>query len=137
MLLLAGRDIGLDRVSRLAGSRQILQVLLRAISTVGQEAGGSLSALLLDHLHHWFDLLFIVGRRRHALPHDQLQPRLHCRLRVVALHQTIAAFHRARFGLGKLVFLFARGPRFLHFPARFPALPPLLPPPLLRPPWRR
>src|SRR6266849_2406986 len=97
MLLLAGRDIGLDRVSRLAGSRQILQVLLRAISTVGQEAGGSLSALLLDHLHHWFDLLFIVGRRRHALPHDQLQPRLHCRLRVVALHQTIAALHQAAF----------------------------------------
>src|ERR1700680_3643081 len=55
MLLLAGRDIGIDRVSRLAARRQILQVLLRAIATVGQEACGSLSALLLDHLHHRFD----------------------------------------------------------------------------------
>src|ERR1700730_5514122 len=39
MLLLAGRDIGFDRVSRLTDSRQIRQVLLRAIATVGQEAG--------------------------------------------------------------------------------------------------
>ncbi len=70
MLLLAGRDIGIDGLSRLAGSRQIRQVFLRTIATVGQEAGGSLPALLLDHLNHRFDLLFIVGRRRHALPHD-------------------------------------------------------------------
>jgi recombinase len=48
-------NMAMTPVSRRRHDRQILQVLLRAISTVGQEAGGSLSALLLDHLHHWFD----------------------------------------------------------------------------------
>jgi hypothetical protein len=34
--------VGIDSVSRLAGSRQIRQVFLRTIATVGQEAGGGL-----------------------------------------------------------------------------------------------
>jgi hypothetical protein len=49
MLLLAGRDIAIDRVSRLTESRQILQVLLRAIATVGENVrlfmGSRLSTL--------------------------------------------------------------------------------------------
>jgi hypothetical protein len=46
---------------RLTNSRQIRQVLFPAIATVGQDAGGSLSAPSLDHLHHWFELLLSLA----------------------------------------------------------------------------
>jgi hypothetical protein len=130
MLQLAGRDIGGDLVSRLVGSRQILEVLLRAISTVGQERSGSLSALVLDHLHHRCESLFIVGRRRHALPHDQLQPRLHCRLRVVTSHSAVVALDEARFGIGEIVLILSRRFRLFYFRARLSCLLRLLPRPL-------
>jgi hypothetical protein len=82
-------------------------------------------------------LLFIVGRRRHALPHDQLQPRLHGRLRIVALHQTIAALHQARFRVGEIVLLFIRGLRLLHLRAWLSGLLRLLPRAFLQRPFRR
>ena len=70
MLLLAGRDIVIDRVSLLADSRQILQILLRSIATVGQEADGSLSALLPEHPPHPIHLLFFVSTPRTPLASD-------------------------------------------------------------------
>ena len=73
---------------------QVLQILFRAIPTVGHNFLWFLSRL------HFFDplqqrlcqLLFIIRGLRDLLPYDQLKDRFDGDLRVVALHESIRPF---------------------------------------------
>src|ERR1700674_5445815 len=109
MLLLACRDEPLDLTLRFLGRLQVLQVLLRTISVVGQNRFRTLSLLLFDEFHHGLQLLFIIGCFRHRLPDDQQKSRLQRRLRIVALHYTVSSFHYARLRVVEVVLILSSG----------------------------
>ena len=64
---------------------------------------------MLDELHHRLQLLFVIGRFCHRLPHNQQQLRLYRRLRIEALHKPVAAFHDARLRIGEVVLILILG----------------------------
>ena len=71
MLLLPSRDEPFDPTLRLIGRFQVLQILFRTISVVGQDRFRTLPRLLLDEFHHRNQLLLIIGRFCHRLADDQ------------------------------------------------------------------
>jgi hypothetical protein len=71
MLLLACRVEPFDLALWLIGRFQLLQILFRTISVVGQHGFRTLPRLLLDEFHQRNQLLLIIGRFGHRLAHDQ------------------------------------------------------------------
>ncbi len=105
-------DVSLNLVLRRGGRFQRLQILLRTIAAVGQHLLWPLPRLLLDRFEQRLQLLFVVRRLRHRLPHDQLTDPLHRRLRVVGLQEPVAAFHDARFRIAEVVLILVARLRF-------------------------
>src|SRR5215813_10203586 len=105
MLLLAGGDEPLDLALRLLGRFQVHQVLFRTIPVVRQNLLRTLPRLLLDGFHHRLQLLLVIRRFRHRLPHDQQHLRFYRCLRIVALHQPVGTLHNARLRIGEVVLI--------------------------------
>src|SRR6516225_8812123 len=105
MLLLAGGDEPLDLALRLLGRFQVHQVLFRTIPVVRQNLLRTPPGLLLDGFHHRLQLLLVIRRFRHRLPHDQQHLRFYRCLRIVALHKPVGTLHNARLRIGEVVLI--------------------------------
>src|SRR5262252_7704045 len=135
MLLLAGGDEPLDLALRLLGRFQVHQVLFRTIPVVRQNLLRTLPRLLLDGFHHRLQLLLVIRRFRHRLPHDQQHLRFYRCLRIVALHQPVGTLHNARLRIGEVVLILVLRLSLLGLPGAFAR--PLLFPVLAAPPPSR